>query len=54
MLQERNREMKELQRKMPDTYEPKARLLNCLALCCRAETKKMSKSRGEHEARKEN
>lgn len=53
MLQERNREMKELHREMSDTFWPRARLLNCLAPCCTAE-KKMEKrmSKGGREARK--
>lgn len=47
---ERNREMKELHREMSDTFWPRARLLNCLALCCRAEKTRMSKA--EQEAKK--
>lgn len=47
MLQQRNTEMKELQREMSDTFWPRARLLNCLALCCRAEKKRMSGGRKE-------
>jgi len=34
--------MKELHRGMSDTLWPRARLLNCLALCCRAIEKRMS------------
>lgn len=43
MLQERNREMKELSREMSDTFWPWARLLNCLALCRRAKKKRINK-----------
>lgn len=53
MLQQRNRVMKELERKISDTFWPRARLLNRLALCCKPENKKISKSKSGHQARKD-